>query len=218
VTDAPTHTLFHAHDPMCSWCWGFRNTWQSVAEALPESLTVRRLLGGLAPDSDQPMPQDMQQMLQGAWQRIEASIPGTRFNHDFWTKNAPRRSTYPSCRAVIAARQQNPDFEEPMIHAIQTAYYLDAKNPSDHDVLADIAASIGCDKEAFTLALNSEAVLEEHGSERAFAARIGAQGFPSLFLLTPEQIVHPVGIDYNSPQSILDQIEVLIAVTPLFLE
>ncbi len=209
TTDTP-YTLFHAHDPMCSWCWGFRNTWLKVKASLNDSVSVRHLLGGLAPDSQDPMPADMQAMLQGTWQRIEQSIPGTQFNHDFWTKNAPRRSTYPSCRAVIAARRQNESFESAMIQAIQEAYYLQAKNPSDHDVLADIAESVGCDKSTFSAALNSDSVFEEHNNERAFAARIGAQGFPSLFLATPEQHIHPIGIDYNNPQGILDQIEGLI--------
>ena len=96
-----------------------------------------------------------------------------------------------------------------MISAIQKAYYLEARNPSDHEVLADIAESVGCDKAVFSAALNSESVHEEHQNERAFAARIGAQGFPSLFFVTAEQMVHPIGIDYNNPQAILDQIDAL---------
>lgn len=205
------YTLFHAHDPMCSWCWGFTKTWQEVYENLNNTVQVRLLLGGLAPDSDQPMPEAMQTMLQGTWKRIEETIPGTRFNYEFWIKNSPRRSTWPSCRAVIAARRQDPSYEVPMIRAIQTAYYLEAKNPSNHDVLADLAEALGCDRTLFDAALNSDSVHEEHVNERAFAARIGAQGFPSLFLATPDRLVHPIGINYTSSQSILDQIESLIA-------
>ena len=210
MTTESNYTLFHAHDPMCSWCWGFKKTWLTVFDSLGDNVTVRLLLGGLAPDSEVPMEDNMKSMLQSTWQRIEQSIPGTEFNYDFWTVNTPRRSTWPSCRAVIAARRQNEAFEAPMILAIQRAYYLEAKNPSDHDVLADIAQSIGCDKSLFSAALNSESVHEEHVNERAFAARIGAQGFPSLYLATPEQLVHPIHIDYNSPQAILDQIDALI--------
>jgi len=195
---------------MCSWCWGFKKSWLTVLDSLNDAVTVRLLLGGLAPDSDVPMESNMRSMLQSTWQRIEQTVPGTKFNHDFWTENKPRRSTWPSCRAVIAARRQNEEFEAPMIHAIQNAYYLEARNPSDHDVLADIAESIDCDRAEFSEALNSESVNEEHANERAFAARIGAQGFPSLYLVTPEQLVHSIGIDYNNPQIILDQIDALM--------
>jgi len=70
------------------------------------------------------MPESMQQGLQQTWKQIAEVIPGTEFNFAFWTDNAPRRSTWPSCRAVIAARRQSRDFERPMIKAIQRAYYL----------------------------------------------------------------------------------------------
>lgn len=203
------HTLFHVHDPMCSWCWGFKPVWSEVRAGLNASVNVQYLLGGLAPDSDEPMPLDMQTMLQGTWQRIQQTIPGTQFNFDFWTSNTPRRSTWPSCRAVIAVRRQNQALESSMIEAIQTAYYLQARNPSDHDVLADIAAELGCDRTIFLTDLNSEAVQQEFVNERAFAARIGAQGFPSLFLATPENLVHPIAINYSQSQSILDQVGAL---------
>ncbi len=205
----PTHTLFHVHDPMCSWCWGFKPVWSEVRAGLDDSVTVQYLLGGLAPDSDEPMPSDMQNMLQGTWQRIQKTIPGTQFNFDFWTNNTPRRSTWPSCRAVIAVRRQNKALETTMIQAIQKAYYLEARNPSDHDVLADIAEQVGCDRSTFVNDLNSESVQQEFVSERAFAARIGAQGFPSLFLATPENLVHPIAIDYSQSQAILDQVGAL---------
>jgi len=102
-------TLFYVHDPMCSWCWGFAPTFETVLSELPNSVKVNHLLGGLAPDSNDPMPESMQLSLQQTWQRIAEVIPGTEFNFDFWTQNAPRRSTWPSCRAVIAARRQSQD-------------------------------------------------------------------------------------------------------------
>ncbi|MGB5741033.1 MAG: DsbA family protein, partial [Sedimenticolaceae bacterium] len=90
--------LIYIHDPMCSWCWGFRPTFEQLCASLPRHVAVRRLLGGLAPDSDQPMPADMQMRLQQTWRRIQQRIPGTRFNFDFWRVCDPRRSTWPACR------------------------------------------------------------------------------------------------------------------------
>ena len=85
--------LVYAHDPMCSWCWGFAPTFDRIKNELPDEIELVMLLGGLAPDSDQPMPQQMQQYLQQTWKTIEAQIPGTQFNHAFWTDCEPRRST-----------------------------------------------------------------------------------------------------------------------------
>ncbi|TEU21809.1 MAG: DsbA family protein, partial [Gammaproteobacteria bacterium] len=101
-------TLFYIHDPMCSWCWGFNNTWNQVKESLPSSTNIQYVLGGLAPDNNEPMNNEMRKYIQKNWQKIEMTIPGTKFNYDFWEKCTPKRSTYPACRAVIAVREQNP--------------------------------------------------------------------------------------------------------------
>ncbi len=105
---------------------------------LPENVIAQRILGGLAPDTDQPMPLEMQTKLKGIWQKIQQVVPGTEFNFDFWEKCSPRRSTYQACRAVIAARNQDPANEEAMILAIQHAYYLEAKNPADLSTLIEL--------------------------------------------------------------------------------
>ena len=127
-----SNILYYAYDPMCSWCWGFRPVWEELQARLPAEVRVQPILGGLAPDSDQPMAPDMQSHLQDTWRRIEQRIPGTSFNFAFWENCSPRRSTYPACRAVIAAGAQGPGQESNMVLAIQRAYYQQARNPSDN--------------------------------------------------------------------------------------
>ena len=85
--------LYYVHDPMCSWCWAFVPTWTKIKEALGDRLEIRYLLGGLAPDSAQIMPKDMQNTISGYWKNIETRVPGTQFNYDFWTKCEPKRET-----------------------------------------------------------------------------------------------------------------------------
>ena len=150
-------TLYYIHDPMCSWCWGFRPVWDQVQDELQDKVHIQYVLGGLAPDTDQPMPADMQVSIRSNWQRIQREIPGTEFNYDFWTICQPRRSTYPSCRAVIAGKMQQPLLEKELILAIQQAYYLDAKNPSDDDVLLKLAGDTG---------LNTDTFLRDYKSSR----------------------------------------------------
>jgi len=51
-------SLYYIHDPMCSWCWAFRPAWEKIKTSVLSSYTdcsVEYVLGGLAPDSDQPM-------------------------------------------------------------------------------------------------------------------------------------------------------------------
>ncbi len=209
MAGAPPSTLYYAHDPMCSWCWGFVPTWRQVRERLPSGVRVRRLLGGLAPDTDAPMPADTRRYLQATWGRIQERIPGTRFNFDFWRLCEPRRATWRACRAVIAARSQNPAAEEPMISRIQRAYYLEARNPSEAPVLGRLAAEIGLDEERFLASLDHpdcQALLDQ---EMALCRRFGLTGFPSLALETGGG-AWPVAVDYTNPLAILDQVELLL--------
>jgi putative protein-disulfide isomerase len=198
-------TLFYVYDPMCSWCWGFRKTWESVTQRLPEHVDVKYLLGGLAPDSSDPMPQDMQISIRDTWRTIQKEIPGTEFNFDFWELCKPRRSTYPSCRAVIAIKKQKQLMEKAMILAIQEAYYLNARNPSDDDVLIDLACQLELDTEQFSNDLSSVETQNELMSEIQFSRELGAQGFPSLIFETKNSR-KILQLDYNHPDAILNQI------------
>ena len=205
------HTLIYAHDPMCSWCWGFKPTWLEIKKNLPSNVKSQYVLGGLAPDSSEPMPESTQQMLQQVWLQIERSIPGTKFNHDFWRLNSPRRSTYPSCRAVIAAKAQADAFEDPMIFAIQQAYYLHAKNPSNDDVLIALAQEIGCDVSLFKESLNSKMTVDTLNEQISYAFGIGAQGFPSLFFEAIGKKPIPIALSYTDSAPVLEQIDKAIA-------
>ena len=198
-------TLYYVHDPMCSWCWGFRPVWLSLQQRLPTSIHIVSWVGGLAPDSDTPMDQGMQQNLQATWRRIQEKIPGTRFNFDFWTQNRPRRSTYPACRAVICAREMA-DQEAAMALAIQQAYYLEARNPSDLKTLVDLAHSIGLDRRLFEDKMRSpethQTLLEELERVRA----IGVYSFPSLVIEKDHHRLN-IPIDYLSSGNLFKQIQ-----------
>ncbi|KJY82760.1 thioredoxin [Vibrio galatheae] len=198
--------LYYVYDPMCSWCWGYKPVWQQICQILEGRIEIQYVVGGLAPDSDLPMPEAMQQQIASYWRKIEQYL-GTQFNYDFWNKNVPRRSTYPSCRAVLAARKQNAERE--MLTAIQTAYYLEAKNPSDSKVLIELADSIGLDVARFESDFGSVTLNEEFLSELDFARSIGGNSFPSLFVETAEGMVE-LQVDYQSAQRTISQIEQLI--------
>ncbi len=202
-----SRTLYYFHDPMCSWCWAFAPVWQEVRESLANDIELKYVLGGLAPDSDQPMSDEMQHKLQQTWRRIEETVPGTTFNFNFWEDCQPRRSTYPACRAVLAAKILENDKEQAMISAIQHAYYLQAKNPSDVEVLAECAQDIGLEKESFTKQLQSKQVDLQLADNIASYRKHSSAGFPSLVLKT-ETAHHPIRIDYNDASIILSQLHV----------
>ncbi|WP_316368870.1 DsbA family protein [Candidatus Thiodiazotropha sp. CDECU1] len=198
--------LYYIHDPMCSWCWGFRPVLQALMAGLPNTISSSYLLGGLAADTSQPMPDEMQTRLQVTWREIEKRIPTARFNFDFWTRNTPRRATYPACRAVIAARTMDPETEQPMTLAIQQAYYLQARNPSDDTTLIALATKIGLDKQQFTQLLKHHSTQQILESEIGQVQRMGVRSFPTL-VLQHEKSHWPVAIDYLNVKPMLTLIQ-----------
>ena len=190
---------------MCSWCWAFKPTWDRVKEELLGQVKVNYLLGGLAPESNQPMAIETRKYVKGNWKRIQEMIPDTRFNYDFWTSCEPRRSTYPACRAVICAKQQHPDFENLMIYGIQKSYYLEAQNPSNDDVLINIAESLGLDIEKFKMDLKSSQINEILIDEIKLTRSMDINSMPSLALKI-NGTLKGIDIDYLDANYIVKQI------------
>ena len=174
-----TAILYYVHDPMCSWCWGFAPVLGRLLEELPADIRVTRLLGGLAPDTDQPMPEHTRSMVQDHWRKIQTTV-GSEFNFDFWTRCQPRRDTYKACRAVVAASRQGA--EETMIEAIQKAYYLRAMNPSEPETLIDLATELGLDRALFVKDFGSAQTETEFRRQLLLRAELYVRSFPSLVL------------------------------------
>lgn len=200
-------TLYFYHDPMCAWCWGYRPVSDQIVAAPPDNVRLVKVLGGLAVDSDDPMPAELRERIPQGWHRIHDML-GTEFNFDFWTKCKPRRSTYPSCRAVLAAGNQ--DRYDEMIDAIQRAYYLRAMNPSDLETLELLAGEIGLDAERFAGDIRSAEIEDELQRQVAFSRRSPIDGYPSLAMEIDDRLV-TVTRDYKDPQRTLDHIEKLLS-------
>lgn len=197
--------LYYVHDPMCSWCWGFRRSWDALRTALPDEIKVVNVVGGLAPDSDEPMPTEQREAIAGHWVQIAEEV-GAKFNFDFWTLCEPRRSTYPACRAVIAASFQ--DQEEAMIDAIQRAYYLRAMNPSNNVTLVLLAQELRLDGDRFSADLGSEQTEQELQRNFALRRRINVSSFPSLVLETDAGL-HPLPHDYHTIAASLQAVKAI---------
>ncbi|ABZ75167.1 DSBA oxidoreductase [Shewanella halifaxensis HAW-EB4] len=202
--------LYYVYDPMCSWCWAYRPAWlvlQSKLQAAYPDLNIEYRLGGLAPDSDEPMPEDMQQFLQQTWNKIALQL-GTEFNFDFWKKCQPRRSTYSACRAALLARESG--LEQEMLLAIQRAYYLEARNPSDSATLIELAKGLGLDSQQFATTLMSEESKVKLEEEISRTRHLPIQGIPSLVLLVNGEF-YVIEVDYQDPQSSYQQIGSLLS-------
>ncbi len=167
--------VFYIADPMCSWCWGFAPVIAKVGAELKPDIGLRLVLGGLAPDSELPMEESMLRYVKSAWRAV-AERTGAEFNHDFWERHHPRRSTWPACRAVLAAGDRALE----MFSAIQRAYYTDARDPSDKQTLADLGAELGFDRDLFLKAIDAPATHAQLAKEFELRDQLGAMSYPSV--------------------------------------
>lgn len=203
--------LYYIHDPMCSWCYGFNRTLEDLISKLPSDVQFQKVLGGLAADSNTPMPLALQQQIQAGWRRIEARMPWVRFNFDFWTQTTPIRSTYPACRAVLAAATFGSDYAEQMTQKIQQQYYQAAQNPALDSVLLAAAVALGLDANAFSLVYHSPEIEQALQAELTLRDKLGVSSYPSLRLQTASGSIWPLGLDYSDAAIMLEEMQVLIA-------
>jgi putative protein-disulfide isomerase len=199
-------TLYYLYDPMCSWCWGFKPVWDEVKARLQDEVNIVYVVGGLAPETQQPMDAEMQTYLQQTWQKV-AEHSGVTFNHDFWTSNTPKRSTYPACKAVLVARQYGLELE--MYTAIQQLYYQQAGNPSEYENLYRLAEGLGLERQRFSEQIHSEEIASLLQREIMLAEQLGAQGLPSLVLVRNET-AHFIEHSYTDVEENLKKIGLLL--------
>ncbi len=200
--------LLYIMDPMCSWCWAFSPTVAAIQHSFP-NLPVQFVMGGLAADSETPMPKEQQQTIRSIWQHIEVST-GTKFNYDFWTQCSPRRSTWRACRAVIVAEQLSPGSAAQMANAIQHAYYLNAQNPSDNETLIPLAESLGINASDFAALINAQSTQQKLQEHMAFARQLDVSGFPALRFVNGEKVIR-LSDGYSKPDLIIRELHSLVS-------
>ncbi len=197
--------LVYVMDPMCSWCYAFEPELEEFL-AKHTSAVVEFVMGGLAPDSDEPMDENLKQTISSYWYEIQNKTQVT-FNHDYWKLNTPYRSTYPACRAVIAAESLKTDSAHKMIKEIQSAYYMEAKNPSLKETLVSCASSIGLDEKKFLKVFESEETekrLQEHFNKRR---ALEVRAFPTLFYIDDKNNAYPLTRGYTTVTKLEQQLK-----------
>ncbi|MCF2859138.1 DsbA family protein [Pseudoalteromonas sp. SMS1] len=186
--------FLYVMDPMCAWCYGFQPELEQFLNMHPH-IKMDWVVGGLAPDTNQPMAQSLRETIASYWYQIEDRTQVT-FNHDFWSSNTPYRSTYQACRAIIAAESLSENSAQSMAKAIQSAYYQQAKNPSLGHTLAACAEAIGLDTQAFLDRLASNQTESEFQRHLGVAQQLQVSGFPALFFINSENRAFPLALGF----------------------
>ena len=108
--------------------------------------------------------------------------------------------------AGLAAADLGPQ----MFHRIQRAYYLEARNPSDTTVLAELAADLGLDSARFAAALASPEIDAALQDQFHLRRRLQATAFPSL-VLELRSSYRWISRGWEEHEAVLTRLEQLIA-------
>lgn len=171
--------LIYFSDPMCSWCYGFSPTIEAVRRAYGDALPIRVIMGGLRPGTDKVMTPEAGREIAGHWAHVHEAT-GLPFRADLVSSGRFIYDTDPAARAVVVARREGQDVALRLLGAAQRAFYGEARDITQGEVLADLAADLGLDRDRFLADWSSEDARAETWRDYATSQRAGVTGFPTL--------------------------------------
>ena len=171
--------LLYVMDPMCSWCWGFAPVLEALAEqAAAAGVGLDLVLGGLRRDSVAIDPASRVRYL-GYWQAVNAST-GQLFNFADGLPVGMVYDTEPACRAVVTARNLDPQSAWPLTKLIQRAFYAEAVDVTRASVLVELAERAGIPRIVFAEAFDSAEQRAATVADFSWVQDLGIAGFPTL--------------------------------------
>ena len=171
--------LLYVMDPMCSWCWGFAPVLESLAEqAAAAGVPLQLVVGGLRRDRIAVDAAARVRYL-GYWQAVNAST-GQLFNFEAGLPEGFVYDTEPACRALVTARQLDPESALPLAKLIQQAFYTEGVDVTQAGELVRLAEQAGIPRIVFAEAFDSPAAHAATAADFAWVQDLGIAGFPTL--------------------------------------
>ncbi len=166
-------------DPMCSWCYGFGPELTKLRDAL-KGVSFSMIMGGLR-DGEIFDEVKLKNHL-GYWQAVHEAT-GLPFDDTALSQKDFNYTTEPACRAVVTVRTLQPAKEYAAYSALQQAFYAQGKDITQQAIIADVIASIGVDKAAFSALFASEAMHKATAADKQKARTYGVSSFPTLIII-----------------------------------
>ncbi len=173
-----TRLLYFA-DPMCSWSWGFAPVIERLVASAGDSLSVRPVMGGLAPGAFQPLSTPTKVEMRHHWEQARQQT-GQTFDFEFFEREGFIYDTEPACRAVVAVRKLRPQATLGYLARVHEAFFAEGANPTDLWVLRTLAAEQGVDRDQFAACMEELDTYEETRADFDMSRELGVAGFPTL--------------------------------------
>lgn len=177
-------TIVYVGDPMCSWCYGIASELANLLKfTLENGIDFKIMVGGLRPYG-QEWNDEFKGFLAHHWKEVSKKS-GQKFDYEFLKRESFSYSTLPCCKAVVVMRHFIGKQSEKVLgyfSDIQKAFFAKNQDPTDTEVLADIAQNYGIKKEIFIENFNDKDLENTTFAEFSQVQSLGVRGFPSVIL------------------------------------
>lgn len=197
--------LWYFADPMCSWCWGFSPTMETLREEFHARMKIALVLGGLRPGETTPMTSAARDDILHHWHAVHDRT-GQPFQFDGALPDGFVYDTEPASRAVVAVSGIEPTLIFPLFKAIQNAFYAEARDVTQPTILAELATGLGVDATAFLSGFESDAARAKTQAHFRHARQAGISGFPTLIVQQGAQL-HPISNGCLPLETVRDAID-----------
>ncbi|MFK7954023.1 MAG: DsbA family protein [Ekhidna sp.] len=202
--------IIYVGDPMCSWCWGISPALIELRDHFAkEKIGFRVLSGGLRPGGGDPWNEEMKNFLKEHWGHVTEKS-GQPFGYALMDLEDFNYDTEPSCRAVVAARPLVKEKVMEFFEAIQRKFYVESQDPNKAAFYSSICDEFGINYGEFLSRFESNEVKQETMSEFQLNRQWGVKGYPSILLLTNDQL-HLVANGYATFEQMKNIVDQLVA-------
>ena len=164
-------------DPMCSWCWGMADAIDVVREEFASSCEFDIQLGGINTHGTRPIGDYGRRRLKRLWDEVSA-VTGVTFSYQL-PSGCVYNSVLPclGCEALRDLTEQ-PPFE--IVRRMQQAFFVEALNVNDIDVVCDIASGFDVEGEQLRARMDTTEVRTRTRWGFETSRRYGTQALPSV--------------------------------------
>ena len=173
--------LLYVTDPMCAWCYGFTHVVRRLRALWHGRLTVEVIAGGLNPYAQEPLSREERERMAVSWHRVQERT-SLAFNYGLFLNKNFVYNTEPACRALHVVRRLRPALTLEILRALHSAFYADAFNLADPEVLANVVRPFGISENLFFALFESDDIIEETEKEFEFVQMLGVTDLPSVYV------------------------------------
>lgn len=172
-------------DPLCSWCWGMAPEIARIRKTLSGRVDFDFALGGINIGNEAPLRDSALPRFRTLWEEVSA-VTGQRFCGRLPSDPGFIYNSRPACAGVMAARmiRDTPPFD--FLESLQHGFFLEARNITSADVMAEIAVDCGLDETTFLEMLRSAEVGPAVQVEMDDCRSYGTRALPAVLVETEE--------------------------------